>query len=96
MSGAKKAATPLATSTYLSFHGGSASIVGDEHRKLLGSLQYLIITRPDISFIINKLSQYMHKSTQHMMALKRVLRYLKGTLHYGMNIFKDKTLELTA
>ncbi|OMO62973.1 Reverse transcriptase, RNA-dependent DNA polymerase [Corchorus capsularis] len=66
-------------------------------RQILGSLQYLSLTRPDISFVVNKLSQLMHKPTEkHLQALKRVLRNLKGTLQHGFFIQKLANLMLTA
>ncbi|CAN1321975.1 Retrovirus-related Pol polyprotein from transposon RE1 [Linum perenne] len=56
-----------------------------EFRQLLGSLQYLQMTRPDISYAVNKLSQTMHApSMTDWVHLKRVLRYLKGTLTHGI------------
>lgn len=61
--------------------------------KIVGSLQYLACTRPDISFAINKLSQFMHNPRQnHWQALKRVLRYLKGTIHHGLLMNKISSL----
>lgn len=57
MTGAKEASTPLTTSTSLTINDGSAAVEGDEFRKTLGPLQYLTITKPDISFVVNKLSQ---------------------------------------
>jgi hypothetical protein len=51
------------------------------YRATLGSLQYLSLTRPDICFAVNKLSQFMHKPTDiHWQMVKRVLRYLQGTV----------------
>lgn len=52
-----------------------------EYRNFIGDLQYLSLTRPDISFKVSRLSQFSHAPTfQHWMALKRLLRYLHGTL----------------
>ncbi|XP_028547538.1 uncharacterized protein LOC114578499 [Dendrobium catenatum] len=55
------------------------------YHKLAGSLQYLSVTRPDIAFATNRICQHMHAPTeQHFKSLKRLLRYIKGTLHYGL------------
>ena len=51
------------------------------YRQLIGSLIYAVMgTRPDLSYVITKLSQYMtNPSAIHLAAAKRVLRFLKGT-----------------
>lgn len=56
------------------------------YRELIGSLNYLSVsTRPDISFCISKLSQYLTcYDKSHWTAAKRVLRYLKGTVNYRL------------
>ncbi|PKU82617.1 putative mitochondrial protein [Dendrobium catenatum] len=65
----------------------------DLFRKLAGSLQYLTATRPDIAFAVNKLSQHMHNPlVLHYQLLKRILRYLKGTLHHGLFLPKTELL----
>ncbi|PKU85270.1 uncharacterized protein LOC114579062 [Dendrobium catenatum] len=57
------------------------------YRKIAGSLQYLSITRPDIAFAANNICQHMHTPTvTHYQELKRLLRYIKGSLHYGLPI----------
>ncbi|PKU81068.1 putative mitochondrial protein [Dendrobium catenatum] len=62
----------------------------DFFRQLTGSLQYLSSTRPDIAFAVNKLCQHMHRPLLlHFQLLKRVLRYLQGTIDYGL--FLQKT-----
>ncbi|CAH9091275.1 unnamed protein product [Cuscuta epithymum] len=67
------------------------------YRRALGLLQYLAFTLPDISFGVNRLSQYMHCPTlDHWQAVKRVLRYLKGTIHQGLFLRRDPRLTLTA
>ncbi|XP_020676317.1 uncharacterized protein LOC110095215 [Dendrobium catenatum] len=60
------------------------------YRHLKGSLQYLTITRPDISFAVNALSQHLHNPQPlHFSLLKRLLRYLKGTSQFGIPILKS-------
>lgn len=55
------------------------------YRSLVGSLLYLTATRPDIMFAASLLSRYMQSPTQnHMGTTKRVLRYLQGTIDYGI------------
>ena len=55
------------------------------YRKLVGSLMYLVNTRPDICYAVNQLSQAMVKPTKHFLkAGKHVLRYLRGTYEYGL------------
>ncbi|XP_028550241.1 uncharacterized protein LOC114579540 [Dendrobium catenatum] len=57
------------------------------YRKIAGALQYLSITRPDIAFAANQICQYMHAPTNyHFQLLKRLLRYIKGSLDYGLPI----------
>ena len=63
---------------------------------MIGALQYLSLTRPDISFAVNKLSQFMHCLTQtHWTATKRLLRYLKKTIFHGINIKETSSPTLT-
>jgi len=53
---AKEVCSPLSTSTPLKLNDGTASFDSTEYRIIIGSLQYLSLTRPDISFAVNKLS----------------------------------------
>ncbi|CAA7030261.1 unnamed protein product, partial [Microthlaspi erraticum] len=74
---AKPVSTPMPTSPKLTLHSGKALDNAKEYRMVVGSLQYISITRPDIAYAVNKLSLYMHKPTDdHWQAAKRVLRYL--------------------
>jgi hypothetical protein len=54
------------------------------YRQIIGSLMYLMNTRPDIWFVMNTLSQYLvDPKCFHLVAAKHVMRYLKGMLDYG-------------
>ena len=64
---------------------------------LIGSLMYLVNTRPDMSYAVNTLSQYMVEPRRaHWVAAKHVLRYLKGTIDYGLNYEKRDGIEFTS
>ena len=55
------------------------------YRSVVSSLLWLLHTRPDISFAVSEVSRYvMNPGPMHYMALKRILRYLKGTVDYGL------------
>jgi hypothetical protein len=97
MAGAKPTHTPLCTSTPLQLVDGSAPADSKTFRSIIGALQYITLTRPDLSFSINKLSQFMHQPTQlHFQQLKRVMRYLKLTINYGLKLRKPAHLKLHA
>ncbi|KAJ9566804.1 hypothetical protein OSB04_002770 [Centaurea solstitialis] len=96
MDAAKRVATPLATHPPLTL---ACTALNDptEYRALVGSLQYLSFTRPDIAYSVNKLYQYMHRpTTDHWQALKRLLRYLRGTLNHGLVLYRDSPQQLHA
>lgn len=55
------------------------------YRSLVGVLQYLTFTRLDLSFAVQQVCQYISCPTHnHLQAVKRILRYLQGTLHFGL------------
>ena len=81
MSGAKDVSTPLSTTQSLQLVDGMVVVDSSEFRRIIGSLQYISLTHLDISFAVNKLSQFMHKPTaNHWTTTKRLLRYLKQTI----------------
>ncbi|CAL8999726.1 unnamed protein product [Prunus brigantina] len=96
MTDAKPVLTPIPTSPPL-LKSGSALPDPTEYRTVVGSLQYLLITRPDLAFAVNKLSQYMHTpTTDHWSFVKRLLRYLYGTINEGLQIHRQSPLNLHA
>ncbi|KAJ9546206.1 hypothetical protein OSB04_025913 [Centaurea solstitialis] len=78
--------TPADTKTKLAIDGEP---VPDPtlYRSLAGALQYLTFTRPDIAYAVHQVCLFMHDPRlPHLNALKRILRYLKGTLCHGLHI----------
>jgi len=56
-----------------------------EYRRIIGCLRYLIHTRPDIAFSVGVVSRYMEKpTTMHMLAVKKIIRYLRGSIDLGL------------
>ena len=65
------------------------------YRRLIGSLMYLTNTRPDICFVVNAFSQFMCEPRQiHYIVAKHVLRYLRGTVGYGLRYDSECDLKL--
>jgi hypothetical protein len=91
----KPVSTPLCTSEKLSLHEGD--LLGPEdathYRSIVGALQYLTLTRPDIAFPVNKVCQFLHApTTVHWTAVKRILRYLKSCTNLGLKICKSSSM----
>ncbi|KAG8473223.1 hypothetical protein CXB51_035172 [Gossypium anomalum] len=87
--------TPMVTSCVLSCHVGSAVENASDYRSIVGALQYVVITRPDIAFAVNKVCQFMHQPLdQHFKAVKRILRYLQNTMDYGLHFTRAVNLDL--
>ncbi|CAJ2655214.1 unnamed protein product [Trifolium pratense] len=56
-----------------------------EYKQMVGSLMYLLATRPDLAFSVCLVARFMDRPTElHVTAVKRIMRYLKGTLADGI------------
>jgi hypothetical protein len=90
----KPCATPVDTQGKLSATGPPvADPTG--YRSLAGALQYLLFTRPDIAYAVQQVCLHMHDPREpHLTALKRILRYLRGTLDFGLLLRRSSTTEL--
>ncbi|CAA0818610.1 Uncharacterized mitochondrial protein AtMg00810, partial [Striga hermonthica] len=95
MYNAKGCKSPMSTSCILSKNKSDSSIDGTLFRRIVGSLQYLTISRPEISYAVNKVSQYMsHPHEEHWKAIKRILKYISGSTHLGLEIAKSDNLSV--
>ncbi|KAB2625790.1 hypothetical protein D8674_017450 [Pyrus ussuriensis x Pyrus communis] len=92
LQGCKSVGTPLVANERLCKNDGSEAADESEYRKLVGSLLYLTATRPDIMFGISLLARFMHGPTKkHMGTSRRVLRYIQGTMDFGIEYVKGKS-----
>ena len=65
--------------------------------ELVGNLVYLAITQPDISYVVNLVSQFMTQPRHlHLMVVRRIIRYILGTPNRGLLFPVGNTLSLTA
>jgi hypothetical protein len=91
----KSMATPMVTNLNLLSDSSSDLVDPTMYRQLIGSLMYLVNTRPDICFAVNTLSQYMVEPRHvHLVATKHVLRYLHGMVGYGLRYVSDGEVKL--
>ncbi|KAM1055587.1 hypothetical protein PS2_028857 [Malus domestica] len=96
MTDCKPTSTPATAGRRLSLHEGEPLSDATEFRSVVGALQYLLFTRPDIAFAVNQVCQYMHSpTTTHWAAVKRILRYLKATHDHAL-VYTASSLTLTA
>jgi histone deacetylase 1/2 len=79
--------SPMVSTCRLSKYGTDTFSDPTLYRSIVGALQYITVTRPDIAFSVNKVCQFMARPLDtHWKAVKRILRYLNGTLHHGLRI----------
>lgn len=95
MSDARGITTPMVSGSLLSSRQGEKFSDVRLYRSTVGALQYATITRPELSFNVNKACQFMHSPTVvHWQLVKWILRYLKGSLNHGILLFVPTTLNL--
>ncbi|GJX49867.1 ribonuclease H-like domain-containing protein [Tanacetum coccineum] len=88
--------TPVDTDSKLSADGDPVSDP-TLYRSLAGALQYLTFTWPDISYAVQQVCLYMHDPREpYFSALKRILRYIRGIMPYGLQLFSSTTSSLVA
>jgi hypothetical protein len=62
----------------------SSPVDKTKYRSIIGSMRYLVNTRPDIAFVVGIVSRFMEDPrAKHWAAVKQILRYLAGTVNYG-------------
>jgi len=95
----KPVSTPMSSTEKVSQYDGDP--LGPEdctrYRSIVGALQYVTLTRPDLAFAVNKVCQYLHSpTTAHWTAVKRIVRYLKFSENVGLLIRKRSPMVVSA
>jgi hypothetical protein len=92
----KPVSTPV--DTHAKFSAMSGPPVADltHFKSLAEALQYLTFTHPDIAYAVQQICLHMHDPREpHLTVIKRTLRYLRGTLDYGLPLRRSASSELT-
>jgi histone deacetylase 1/2 len=97
MANCKPASTPVEATPKLSAKDGEPAKDGTFYRSITGALQYLTLTRPDIAYGVNQACLHMHAPRDvHWNLVKRILRYLRGTIDTGITISATPSTTLKA
>jgi hypothetical protein len=90
-------AAPVDAREKLSATTGALVTNPTEFKSIAGALQYLTLASPDLAYAVQHVCLFMHDPREpHLALLKRILRYLKGTLSYGLHIGVGPVQSLTA
>ena len=85
MENAKQMATPMSTAYYLDKDEAGQSVDIKKYRGMIGSLLYLLASRSDIMFNLFMCARYQANTKEsHLSAVKRIMRYLLGTINLGL------------
>ncbi|GJS14470.1 retrovirus-related pol polyprotein from transposon TNT 1-94 [Tanacetum coccineum] len=89
--------TPMATKPKLDADLSGKLVDQTDYRSKIGSLMYLTSSRPDIVQAVCYCARYQARPTEkHLKEVKRIFRYLRGTINMGLWYPKDSGFELTA
>jgi hypothetical protein len=90
MTDCKPCSTPVDTQAKLSATLGDPVADPTAYRSLVGALQYLPFTRPDLTYAVQQICLHMHDPREsHLAALKRLLRYIRGTVDSGLVLHRS-------
>ncbi|KAM2919779.1 uncharacterized mitochondrial protein AtMg00810-like [Malus sylvestris] len=95
MDNCKSCATPCKPHSSVLVAEGELLTDPTLYRSLVGSLQYLTFTRPDIAFAVNTVCQFMHAPTDvHLGLVKRIIRFLQGTMKCGLTFTSGSGIDI--
>jgi hypothetical protein len=92
----KPVGTPMVTGCKLSKDDESPDVDQSSYRSMIGSLLYITASRPDIMHVVGMVGRYQVAPKQsHLLAVKRIFRYLKETMNYGLWYPKNQNFQLS-
>ncbi|XP_042757982.1 secreted RxLR effector protein 161-like [Lactuca sativa] len=95
MSEANSVKNPIIPGTKIMKLAAGKGVESTKYMSLISSLMYLTVTRPDLMYVVSLLARFMEKpKEEHMAVAKQVLRYIKGTMNYGLHYGKDQSQKL--
>ncbi|KAK1650367.1 hypothetical protein QYE76_068172 [Lolium multiflorum] len=93
----KPVATPVDTKSKLSATDGSFATNASSYRSIVGALQYLTLTRPELQYVVQHVCLHMHAPRDpHWAAVKRILRYIRGTMDFGLSLHASTATDIVA
>ncbi|KAL6348561.1 hypothetical protein AAG906_016071 [Vitis piasezkii] len=91
----KPTTTPMNQKEKFCKEDGVEKVNEELYRSMIGCLMYLTATRPDIVHVVSLLSRYMHCASEiHLQAAKRIVRYIKGTIDFGIKFKQVQNFHL--
>ena len=91
----KAMTTPMASNLKLLSDVSLEAVEATMYHQMIGSLMYLTNTRPEICIVVNTLSQFLTDPRHvHLIATKHILRYLRGTIDYGLKYKVNQNINL--
>ncbi|GJY88530.1 hypothetical protein Tco_0503158 [Tanacetum coccineum] len=89
--------TPMVEKSKLDEDPQGKAVDPTHYRGMVGTLMYLTNSRPDLTFVVCMCARYQVKPTEkHLNAIKRIFKYLRGTVNRGLWYPKDSSIALTA
>jgi hypothetical protein len=93
----KPVGTPMVTGCKLSKYDYSPDVDQSSYRSMIGSLLYITTSRPYIMHVVGMVGRYQFAPKQiHLQVVKRIFRYLKETMNYGLRYPRNHNFQLTA
>ena len=97
MEDSKPVSTPMVTGHKISKNDESHEVNQTLYRYMIGKLYYVVHSRPDIALVVGIVARFStNPKDKHMMAIKGIMRYVKGIVEYGLYYKKNENVELKA